>query len=364
MKGQKGGIPSVAKPENHEIAMLGHELGNVLNGLLGMAELLRDSGLHAEQEQWLKAIEQSGRQLRRLIVSFQSFKGGSGPAACPQISNLDGLALLEQVVISHTPAARANQNRLLLVVEPDVPGRWRCDPCMIRQLLDNLLGNANKFTHSGEVVLEAAVVPGDTAPSNMLELRVSDTGPGIRATDGDRIFDAYERKNGGDGCVDGNGLGLYICHNIVQLLNGRIDWSSPTGGGSCFDVVLPGVLDTGNGQQSLFPVSLLQQVQCRLKLENPLRRSVANFLTRLGVRWSNNRPALTGFRENDLEVLISEARMSHNCGAPALLLTPRAPQGSDRPGHLLFAPVLESTLGPLLLEMVLEWLGAREKPEP
>jgi anti-sigma regulatory factor (Ser/Thr protein kinase) len=359
MKGQRGGTLPVPRSDNHDIAVLGHELSNVLNGLLGMAGLLRESDLQAEQEQWLKAIEYSGRQLHSLIETFQSSNGDPGQCVLPRITRVDGVALLEQVIISHTPAARANENRLLLVVDPDVPGRWRCDPCMVRQLLDNLVGNANKYTRAGEVIIEVTVVHGTATAPRMMELRVTDTGPGIKAANKKRMFEAYQRNYGGDGRVEGKGLGLFICRNIVKALNGRIDWTSPEGGGSCFDVVLPGILGRGDGRHSALPTSLLTQVRCQLALDHPLERSVANFLTRLGVGCFNDRSASQGRREDSLEVLISEAGTGPDCGAPAILLTPLTPPGIDHPEHLLCAPILESTLGPVLLEMALEWLGAR-----
>jgi hypothetical protein len=151
MKGHKGGFPSTIFPDDHSVAMLGHELGNVLNGLLGMAELLGDSGLSAEQDRWLTAIEHSGRQMQSLISTVRFIEGGAGLNIVPRKRRADGMELLEQVIISHTPAARLRNYRLILVMEPGLPRHWYCDACLVRQLLDNLVGNAIKFTCAGKL---------------------------------------------------------------------------------------------------------------------------------------------------------------------------------------------------------------------
>ncbi len=185
---------SGSPPVIHQgVAELGHELGNVLNGLLGMTRLVRDSGLNAEQEYWLRAIEQSGCQMRRLVDAFWLGPTQTGEFIHPNPVDLDGIELLEQALLAHAPAARRNADRLLLTVAPDVPRYWHCDPCLLRQLLDNLLGNALKFTRSGEVVLEVAARLQGNDPTDTLLLAVIDSGPGIDAALGRRMFRAYER---------------------------------------------------------------------------------------------------------------------------------------------------------------------------
>jgi len=202
------------------VAELGHELGNVLNGLLGMTRLVRDSGLNAEQEYWLRAIEQSGCQMRRLVDAFWLGPTPTGEFIHPNPVDLDGIELLEQALLAHAPAARRNADRLLLTVAPDLPRYWHCDPCLLRQLLDNLLGNALKFTRSGEVVLEVAARLEGNDPTDTLLLAVIDSGPGIDAALGRRMFRAYER--GLDPVREesaGYGLGRLLDEGVGGLMN-------------------------------------------------------------------------------------------------------------------------------------------------
>jgi len=355
MKGHKGGIPSTIFPDDHSVTMLGHELGNVLNGLLGMAELLGDSGLSAEQDRWLTAIEHSGRQMQSLISTVRFLEGGAELNIVPRKRRADGMELLEQVIISHTPAARSRNNRLLLVIQPGLPRYWYCDACLVRQLLDNLVGNAIKFTCGGEIVVEVASVPGAGAAGEMLEFRITDTGPGLGAVAEKQSFGAYQRSSlPHDDSPGDRGLGLFICRKIVLAMNGKISCSSPRDGGACFEIALPEAL---NLQQNDLPVlrsSLLAQIRCQLELGYPLRRSVENFLTHLGVRWSNHESTHRLSSGPGLTLVISDAAKTRGSQLPGLLLTPLSQPDKAPESRVLDAPVLESNLGALLLEIALQ----------
>lgn len=356
------------------VAELGHELGNVLNGLLGMTRLVRDSGLNAEQEYWLRAIEQSGCQMRRLVEAFWLGPTPTGEFIHPNPVDLDGIELLEQALLAHAPAARRNADRLLLTVAPDVPRYWHCDPCLLRQLLDNLLGNALKFTRSGEVVLEVAARLQGNDPTDTLLLAVIDSGPGIDAALGRRMFRAYERGlDPGREDSAGYGLGLFICQRIVRALGGAIGWSSPAAGGVRFEVTLPGVLAAGPTRKTPLTTRILQSVECRIELPASLQRSVAGCLARLGVPWrlseQDTAPALTGDSNRpgdsmDVEKLcisITEMQTAAGLPGPQLLLQAESDNGCLTGSKCLQAPFLECNLGPLLLELTLEWLWIRNE---
>jgi hypothetical protein len=338
------------------MAMLGHELDNVLNGLLGMTRLLRESGLNLEQDRWSRAIEQSGRQMRGLVSTFRSSPGPEGrrPLLCARPS--DGIDLLEQVLISHAPSAVANGNRLLLTVEPDVPGIWHCDPCLLRQVIDNLLGNAIKFTAGGEVWLRAARV---RQGSDQLCISVVDSGPGIDPAVGNRIFEAWEQghesihRNFG-----GSGLGLFICRSAVQAMGGTLHWSTPAAGGACFEARLPGLLREDEAVLARAP-RLLREVHCVLQLREPLRGSVAGWLSRLGVHWHDGGATTPLPGAAWLRIGVSELDVDAAQPAPTILLTPLNECGSLSGARSVAAPILGCSLGPALLAMVLEWLWVR-----
>jgi len=353
MKGHKDGIsPSIS---NQGVVELGHELGNVLNGLLGMARLVRDSGLNAEQERWLRAIEHSGRQLRWLVDAFRCDLAPPGAHIRPEPINVDGIELLEQAVLAHAPSAHEQRDRLILVADADLPRYWHCDPRLLRQVLDNLLGNALKFTRSGEVVLKASRPTEKGLPSDRLYLAVADSGPGIDPALGQRLFEAYQRGSGfAADEPGGHGLGLFICRRIVEAMGGAIACSDTVTGGARFELRLPGVLAQEQTPVDPLPTGLLHSIECTLDLGGTLRASVAGCLARLGVARQSAEPG-AGRSEDRLLVNISELAATADHPGPALLLSAKTRGNRPVRGKMLQPPILESSLGPLLLELALEW---------
>jgi hypothetical protein len=257
------------------------------------------------------------------------------------------------VLISHSLAARAAGNRLLLIVDPALPRHWRCDPCLLRQLLDNLIGNAVEATRSGAIHIEALAESSGRGPYTSLTLRISDTGPGIDEALGQRVFDAYQRGAGSESA--GRGLGLFICRNIVRAMGGRIRWSNLDEGGACFELSLPKVVVPAPRAPVPAP-RLLRAINCRLRLEGPVRESVTALLDRLGVGWTPDGLERAGRRR--FEVLVEEQAPGPGEPGPNLLLSVVNPRGAAPSELQLRAPILEGTLGPALLQLALEEFSA------
>jgi hypothetical protein len=359
MKGQKNNDYSPVSSSVDRASLLSHELGNVLNGLLGMTELLAESGLNDEQNRWLKAMEHSGLQLLALIQPERFTPGGPALNLEPRVRRLDGVHLLEQVLVSHAPAAQSRYNRLLMAVSSELPRYWNCDPCMVRQLLDNILGNAIKFTQSGDVVLEVLADP----ECRMLQFVICDSGPGIHYQ-GRHSASVSEQKvtERGWTAVNGKGIGLQICRQIVSAMGGRIECLSPASGGTRIEISLPEMFDRSATADGL-GCTLFKTLRCHLKLDEPLHKCVVSILDRLGVEWSNE---LLQPSDRFLLVEISEDALHSTSRPTAIRLSPLiAGVSSCRPKYIEM-PVLESSVGPVLLEMVLQWRGQafrRDKPD-
>jgi len=225
-------------------------------------------------------------------------------------------------------------------------------------------------------VLEVATAADGDWPTGTLRLAVVDTGPGVDAALGERIFRAYERGLDGVGdTVPGYGLGLFICRRIVRAMGGSISCSSPDAGGARFEVTLPGVIVAAPGRGTPLPTRILRSVDCCLDLRGSLRQSVASCLTRLGVTWRLPAEGVTsvtagetdtgkdGQFANRLYISIVEVPAVVGRTGPTLSLRAESPAGHVTGSKCLHVPILECTLGPALLELALQWLWVRnDKP--
>jgi hypothetical protein len=342
------------------LAMLGHELCSVLNGIQGMTELLDGTRLNGEQKQLVEAVKLSIRQMRWLVGGIDSQRHGMVFPFSPEPCVLDGPGLLEQAVRCHTRAAMIKNNLLLLVIDPQLPQHWFGDVHLLRQLIDNLLGNAIKFTQSGLVVIEARRAPAGQAKDNDLELLVTDTGIGFNQAASRRIFKPFVQAGPDIGRVHGGtGLGLYICRSIVSRLNGQLDCTSKPGSGSSFRVFLPDAIETGHREECQISSGLFSSMTCHVSVQEELGRSLEFLLQRMGITVEPGPDGGKLCTDGNFRVEITladpcadDASMEH-----CLIFTPGRDQSNAGPlpgFRRMQPPFLSSTLGLLLMEMVLE----------
>ncbi|HEY1747462.1 MAG TPA: ATP-binding protein [Xanthobacteraceae bacterium] len=218
------------------LAMVSHEIRTPLNGILGMADLLSDTALTAEQITYLKAVKASGASLLSLIEEILDFSrieaGRIALAAEPFPLGL----MIEEVVELLGPRAQAKGLEICGYVDERLPARVVGDPSRLRQVLFNLAGNAIKFTEYGGLSIVAE--PGEQADE--VRISVHDTGIGISAADRARIFLEFEQGESGPARrFGGSGLGLAISRKIVEAMGGAIAVESGEEPGATFNVRLP-----------------------------------------------------------------------------------------------------------------------------
>ncbi len=217
------------------LANVSHELRTPLNGIIGMAELLSDTALAAEQETYAAAIRSSGGALASLIdeiLDFSKIEAGKLELAH---EGFDVVALIEGVAELMAPRAQGKGLEIAATVAADVPGRVVGDPVRLRQILLNLAGNAVKFTDGGGVGLRVAV-----AGPGRLRFDVIDTGPGVPVDKRAAIFEEFEQ--GDDSTTraqGGTGLGLAISKRLAERMGGALTLEANSGRGSLFTVALP-----------------------------------------------------------------------------------------------------------------------------
>ncbi|MFR0693630.1 ATP-binding protein [Enterobacterales bacterium AE_CKDN230030158-1A_HGKHYDSX7] len=219
------------------LATMSHEIRTPLYGVLGTLELLGLTELTGQQHDYLDTIQRSSSTLLQLISDILDVsKIEAGQMALEPVE-FNPLELAEAALAGYAGVAGGKQLQLFACIDADVPGLVRGDAARIRQILNNLLSNALKFTDIGRVVLRLRVQPG-TAGEATLQWQVTDTGIGMSDAQQKRLFEPFYQAHGHQHTISGTGLGLSICARLSELMGGQLRVVSETGLGSSFTFTL------------------------------------------------------------------------------------------------------------------------------
>ncbi|MGU9825675.1 response regulator [Pseudomonas sp. LF242] len=262
------------------LATMSHEIRTPLYGVLGTLELLGLTDLDPHQKTYLQTIQRSSATLFQLIsdvLDVSKIESGQMAIEAVEFCPLD---MLEDTL--HTYAAFAQRKGLQLYscIDPQLPDSVLGDPMRIRQILNNLVSNALKFTDIGRVVIRARVTARDAEYVN-LEWQVTDSGVGIPEAQQAKLFDVFYQAP--DTASEGGaGLGLPICRWLAQMMDGEIKVVSEPGLGSSFTLKIRLPLCSG----ALTNPPLIEPSATPVYVQAPVRelaQSLCDWLNRLGI---------------------------------------------------------------------------------
>ncbi len=225
---------SAARAKSEFLSSMSHEIRTPLNGILGMNAVLTEMGLPPQVNELLAIVRTSGEDLLRVLNDILDMSRIEAKRMQIEQTLFDLRVLAEDVAGLYAPLAQANGVELVLAIDPALPRRALGDSGRLRQVLQNLLGNAVKFTNQGEIRLDIAACGGD-----QIRFSVSDTGIGMDEGTLVRLFKPFTQADMGiTRRYGGTGLGLSIAFQLVQLMGGALEAKSRSGHGTTLSFVL------------------------------------------------------------------------------------------------------------------------------
>ncbi len=308
------------------LAMMSHELRTPLTGVLGMAELLKNSELSAEQGGNMRRLMQSASDLSNLLddlFDFTRIEASEIRIEKKPFSLREVMRATSEILQS---AAAKKHLKVEARIEVDGEDALIGDPTRLRQMLIILVGNAIKFTEAGEVIVTLGAKPYDD-DTVILNIEVADTGIGMSKDQVDKIFEPFaQAEEGSTRRFGGTGLGLAITRRLADAMGGEISVASELGKGSTFHVKLPmrkARLDAVMAQTRTKPGALLSKRPSHILVAEDIETSrflLVTMLTRMGHTVEgveNGALAVEAVKAGDFDLVLMDMQMPVMDGSEA-----------------------------------------------
>jgi signal transduction histidine kinase/ActR/RegA family two-component response regulator len=299
------------------LATMSHEIRTPMNGVLGALDLLEDTRLTREQGSYIYTCKASAESLLSIIndiLDFSKIEAGKLDVEAIDFSLTD---VIEQTVAMVTVVGEAKGLTVRCQIAEDVPKTGKGDPGRLRQVLNNLLGNAVKFTSHGEICLDVRTVGVDSRQT-LVRFEVSDSGIGIAQEAQNRLFTAFTQADvSTTRRFGGTGLGLAIARSLVELMGGDIGVQSEVGKGSnfWFTVALEPAMAAAQSARPAPVSKSLEPLAGNVLLieDNPHNRKIAEaMLSKFGLATEmavNGKLGVSAWRSGDFDIILMDGQM-------------------------------------------------------
>lgn len=309
------------------LANMSHEIRTPLNAILGFTNLLQRKEIDGQAKEYVQTIQRSGENLMTIVNDVLDLSKIEAGMMRIESAPFSIRGLVHSITTMFTPKAAEKQLLLTTSVSDDIPDTLLGDATRLTQILVNLIGNAIKFTPSGNIDIQ---ITNQGIEKNIINtgIRVKDTGIGIEKEKLNKIFDRFQQaEDAVTRRYGGTGLGLSIVYELVLLQNGKIEVDSVPGAGTTFNIIIPYSIVSG---ESIIPivktsdpvVSKLKDIMVLVVEDNEINQSLVRHLFN---NWkipfdicSNGKEAIDKLKQGTYSIILMDIQMPEMDGYTAV----------------------------------------------